>query len=389
MNREHPRGTPGSLRADAGPHIAAHRGAHHIVIACALACALAACGETTTEKPAEKKAGAGLSVSKENLKFLEIASAGEHESGGSALLPARIASRPQGLSSVGAPVAGRVAAILVRPGEVVQAGTVLARIQSADAAGARATLAQSAARLAAAEDSLRRNEQMMAKGVGIEMERIEAETRAREARAEHERARHASTLIGAGDGDLVSVRAPAGGIVTAIKAATGAMVAPGGEALVEIADPGRLWAVAELAESDAGLLKAGAKVNLGVPGVGRDLEGVVDGLGNQVSADTRRVMVYITLRGELRGLTPGMYAEVRLPLHRASAITLPVTAVLIKAGGKRFVYVQKTDGSFEAREVEIGATGGGQVAITTGLARGERTVVKGTLLLDNEAEQQL
>jgi cobalt-zinc-cadmium efflux system membrane fusion protein len=296
--------------------------------------------------------------------------------------------RPQASSSLGAPTAGRVVSVLVRPGESVGPGKVLLTLQSADAAAARATVEQASARAAAAEENLRRQTEMVAKGVGLELERFEAETRVREARAELERARRASSLIGAGQGDLVSLRASSAGVVVSIKAAVGAMVAPGGEALVEIADTSRLWAVADVPESDTALVAKGQKVSVSIPGARRQIEGVVDGLGSRIEPDTRRLSIYISLKGDIAGVAPGMYTELRFETA-GQTLTVPVTAVLIKDGRQRVVYVQRSDGRFEVREVRTGPTSGGMVPILDGLKAGERIVVRGALLLDRQAEQLL
>ena len=74
---------------------------------------------------------------------------------------------------------------------------------------------------------------MVEKGVGLEFERQEADARLKEARAEHARAGQAAALLGTGKGIGVTVRAPAEGVVMTIRVAAGAMVAPGGEALLE------------------------------------------------------------------------------------------------------------------------------------------------------------
>ena len=72
-----------------------------------------------------------------------------------------------------------------------------------------------------------------------------------------------------------------------------------------------------------------------------------------------------------------------------SEISLPVSAVLIKDGKRRVVYVEKPDGTFEARDVETGRNRDGRVVILKGLTAGERVVVRGALLLDTQAEQML
>ena len=292
------------------------------------------------------------------------------------------------MSSLGAPTAGRVVSLRVRPGEPVAAGQVLLTLQSADAAGARAMLEQASARAVAAEEALRRHTEMLAKGVGLELERFEAEVRAREARAELERARRAVALIGSGQGDVVSLRAPRAGVVMSVNTAVGAMVAPGTEALLEVGDPSRLWAVGDVPETDTGRFVKGQKVIVAVPGAKRQIPAVIDGFGSGIDPDTRRLPVYVALQGDLTGCAPGMFVEIEL-VAAARTLTLPVTAVLIKDGRRRVVYVQQRDGRFEVRDVRIGTTSGGRVSILDGLQPGERVVVKGALLLDGEAEQLL
>jgi cobalt-zinc-cadmium efflux system membrane fusion protein len=174
-----------------------------------------------------------------------------------------------------------------------------------------------------------------------------------------------------------------------VKASVGAMVAPGGDPLVEIADASRLWLVADVPETDAASVVKGQRVTVDVPSQNSRVEGVIDGLGSQVDAETRRLSVYVALQGDLAGLTPGMQAEMRFSGEKQDMLVLPVEAVLIKDGKHNIVYVQQPDGRFVPREVRTGASKGGMVPILDGLKRGERVVVKGALLLDGEAEQLL
>ena len=84
-----------------------------------------------------------------------------------------------------------------------------------------------------------------------------------------------------------------------------------------------------------------------------------------------------------------MLAEVALRIGAAQGISVPVSAVLIKDGKRRVVYVERSDGTFEAREVQTGRNREGRVVILQGLTAGERVVVRGALLLDTQAEQLL
>jgi cobalt-zinc-cadmium efflux system membrane fusion protein len=304
-------------------------------------------------------------------------------------LPGRVTFRQQAQSAVGATAAGRVVAVLVQAGQVVKAGTPLLIIESADAGAARATLDQAATRLGSAESVFRRQVEMVEKGVGLEFERQEAEARLKEARAEHERARNAADLIGTGKGIRVTVRAPADGVVMAIRTAVGAGVAPGGEALLELGDPTRLQVVAQVPESDLRRVAVGQEAEVELPALATRVAARVENFSPRVDLESRRMQVYLALAKRPDGLRAGMMAQIALRVGAEEGISVPVEAVLILDGKRRVVYVARTDGTFEARDVQTGRNRDGRVVILQGLTAGERVVVRGALLLDAQAEQLL
>lgn len=353
---------------------------------------LAACGERGASQ-AKPKAAAQSGSSANSVKttaaqkqFLTIEAVGSSQTADALAIPGRATFRPQAQSSVGATVAGRVVALHVRAGEAVKAGAAILTIESADASATRASLDLAATRLAAAEHFLRRNVEMVEKGVGLEHERQEAEVRLKEARTEFERARQAAGLIGAGPSGRVSVKAPSNGVVVAIRVAVGATVAPGGEPLLELGDPAQLQIVAQVAESDLTRIAVGQAAEVELPALNLRVPAKVETISPRVEAESRRMQVYLTLARRIDGLQAGMLAQVVLRTGTDSAISLPVAAVLVKDGKRRVVYVEKPDGTFEARDVETGRNRDGQVVILKGLAAGEKVVVRGALLLDTQAD---
>lgn len=322
-------------------------------------------------------------------QFLAIEAIRSSDTGEVLALPGRIVFRPQAQSAVGATMSGRVVELLVRAGETLKAGAPLLTIDSADAAAGRAALDQANTRLAAAESVFNRQVEMVEKGVGLEFERQEAEARLKEARAEQERARHAAGLIGAGQGIRFTVRAPSDGVVMAIRVAVGATVAPGGEPLLELGDPTRLQVVAQVPESDLGRIVAGQDAEVELPALSARVSARVENFSPRVDPESRRSQLYLALAGRTDGLRAGMMAQVSLRVGAAEGVSVPTTAVLIKEGRKRVVYVERPDGNFEARDVQTGRSQDGRVAILKGLAIGERIVVRGALLLDTQAEQLL
>ena len=84
-------------------------------------------------------------------------------------------------------------------------------------------------------------------------------------------------------------------------------------------------------------------------------------------------------------LRPNVYARVRFARRASpeSSVEVPASA-LLSDGEQQFVYVQEGDGRFTRRKVVTGPTHGGRVAVLEGLAKGERVVEEGAILLDNQ-----
>ena len=321
--------------------------------------------------------------------FIEVAAAGSAGRSWGTALPAHLVFRPRGVAAVAASVDARVIAIDTRLGAHVKAGDALVTLQSSGAAKARAELVAAQAEEAAARDALRRQTELVARGVGLDVERFAAETELKQARAELERARSAAASLGPGKGDTLVLRAPTAGVVMSLRANVGAIVSPGGEPLAEIGDPGAVWVQADVPETGIAPVRVGGSARVRVGATDATFDAVVDGFGGRVDDDQRRIAVYLRPVGAPAGLLPGMLAEVRLDVGEESAISLPVEAVLIKNGTDRVVYVRDDAGHFAARTVRTGVEREGHVAILEGLAAGENVVVRGALLLDDDAEQLL
>jgi cobalt-zinc-cadmium efflux system membrane fusion protein len=352
-----------------------------------------ACGEgngsAATREAVRAASSKSLPLPAVQKQFLTIEPVGASRAVDLLALPGRVAFAPRAQSAIGATVAGRVVALLVRAGEKVRVGAPLLTIDSADAAAARAALEQASTRLTAADSAYRRNIAMVEKGVGLESERQEAETRLKEARAEYERARQTVGLLGPGDGSRLTVIAPSDGVVMAVRVAPGATVSPGGEPLLEIGDPSRLQVVAQVLESDLSRLAVGQEADVELPALAARVVARVESFNPRVDPESRRSQVYLALSKRIAGLRAGMLAQIELRVDPEEGISVPVSAVLIKDGKRRVVYVERSDGTFEVRDVQTGHNRDGRVVVMQGLQSGEKVVVRGALLLDAQAEQLL
>ena len=357
---------------------------------------LAACGE----KPAPQKrgeaegakaaAGGGVAIADASRQFLTIEVLATSSGASERSYFGRTAFRPRALSAVTAPFSGRVASVTAEPGQQVKAGATLFTVESADAGGIRATLDQARIKVRVAEEGFVRQNEMVKRGVGLEVERFEAQMKLREARAERDRAERSAALVGAGRGTAIHVRAPVDGVVVSVKAAPGATVQAGGDALVEIGNPDGLWVVADVPEGEAGRIAKAKSVEVLIDALNLKVPAKIVGVAPRSDAETRRTPVYLVLDTAPEDLRAGLLVRVSVALESSDAeLWLPVTAVLVKEGGKRVVYVEERGGRFVARPVEVGEDRGGRVRVLSGLQPGDRVVTKGALLVDREAEQLL
>lgn len=302
--------------------------------------------------------------------------------------PAKVAFRSKALSTVGAVIEGRISKIFVQVGERVKAGTVLAIMESREAAQMRSDVARTAAELQRAQDQARRQAVMQQSGVGLEVERAEAEIQLREAQTEHDRSLQAVRMLGDGSDQTIKLLAPIDGVVLQIDSSVGAAV-EAGTTLFKLGEPGALWVVADVFDTDLPRIESGAKAVIEINALPEPVAGFVAAIGADIQPELRRGAVYVEFNNPQLDLKPGMFARVSIEVAGVHRIVLPTTAVVIRDKKQTVVYVEVDEGQYELRNVQIGQAKNGQVPILSGLKDGERVVTSGALLLDSAASMLL
>lgn len=183
----------------------------------------------------------------------------------------------------------------------------------------------------------------------------------------------------------VAFYAPVTGVVTELEAREGAMLTPEMVAMTITGD-GSLWVIAEVPESQAGWLRAGAAAEIRIPSLpGEPLAGRVEYVYPELNMATRTVKARISLAQPPAAIRANMLASVSLSAAEGDEVVNVPRSALIRSGTEERVVVALGDGRFAARKVVAGAESGERVAIRDGLAEGERVVVSGQFLLDSEA----
>lgn len=332
----------------------------------------------------------GIEISEPSRPYVVVEAVGSANAAVTLRAPARVAFRDSAVSRVGAPIPARVMKLHVKVGDKVKEGDKLATLASPDASGYHSELARARVELAAAKAALARQVDMLTKGVGREYEKVTAEMAVRAAEERVRAAKRDVGLLGTSYGGTVIVTSQLGGTVLRRHATVGAQVDPEGEPLFEIGNPKDLWVVADVFQDDLGMVEPGAKVTLELAALPQAVEGTVASIGVLLDTAVRRAPVYVELDPEAReGLRAGMFARAIISATATDNLTVPTDAVLIKDGDETIVYVERSPGVFEPREVEIGHGFENRVEITSGLHTGERVAMKGALLIDGAANQLL
>jgi cobalt-zinc-cadmium efflux system membrane fusion protein len=273
-------------------------------------------------------------------------------------------------------------------GQHVKVGDPLVTLDCPEAASMRAAAAVAQASLREARIELERQRRMQQEGVGIERDVVATETRVSSAEAELARVEAGAATIGSGTASSVVVRAPIAGVVLGRKASVGLTVQRGGDPLVEIGDSSSLWVVADVFERDLPRVRPGAIAHIDFQSIDGAREARVASIGTVVASGLRTAPVFMTLDAKGLSLRPGMYGRAEIAAPDAG-ITLPTSAVLIKDGKDPVVYIQKDPLTFVRRRVVVAQPVEGRVQIVSGLAPGEKVVVRGALLLDGSSDQLL
>jgi RND family efflux transporter MFP subunit len=178
--------------------------------------------------------------------------------------------------------------------------------------------------------------------------------------------------------------APVSGYVTAKEVYAGQQVEPGME-LFTVTDLGSVWVEAQLYEYEAPLVRTGQAASIALPyDPAYAREGKVAYVYPYLDESTRTLAVRLDVPNPDLALKPGMYASVRLDLETGKGVVVPDDAVL-STGERQIVYVERQPGLYDPRLVRTGLRGDGRVLILSGVAAGERVVVRANFLLDSES----
>lgn len=311
-------------------------------------------------------------------------------------LPGEMVFNADRIAHVTPTVAGIVRKVNFSVGHQVEAGQVMAVLNSRELAAARSEFLAAKARLALAEANLHRDQRLLEEKVGTERAVLESQQAFEETRIALNQAENALHALGYSHDQIAKIESlddtefntyeltsPLGGMVTARHVTVGEVIEPGNGSPFVVADLSTVWVNLTVYQRDLAHVQAGQHVTIrfghGIP----DAEGEIAFISPSLEEKTRTATARIVLKNPEGHWRPGLFVEGRIETGRASASVVVPRSAITEMDGEQVVFVQ-TDEGFEPREVTVGRTTPESAEIVAGLKPGERYVAANVLALKAE-----
>ncbi len=182
-----------------------------------------------------------------------------------------------------------------------------------------------------------------------------------------------------------TIYSPITGVVTKKTALEGMYVTPE-MSLYELADLSIVWLTADIYEYEISRVKIGQEATVTLVAYpGEAFHGRVVYIDPYLNVETRTVKVRMEFPNAKGLLKPGMYGHADIKTTAGKQLAIPQEAVL-DSGTRTLVFVNKEEGVYEPRAVQLGHQVDGFYPVLAGLNAGERVVTSATFLIDSESK---
>ena len=290
---------------------------------------------------------------------------------------------------------GTVAELRKRLGDSVQAGEVVAVIESREVADAKSEYLAARLVFELQQTLFSRSQRLFDGKVLSENDYLRARTVFEDARVKNEIARQKlfALSLTAEQIDALpqqpvetlrrqELRAPISGRIAERRVELGSLVGREGleSELFVIVDLAEVWADLAVSPSDLANIREGQAIAISTGVGGEPSPATIMFVSPLLDRDTRAARVVASVDNTSRKWRPGSFVTAEIPTDETRAeIVLPLMALqTIKGASTAFVRVAE---GFEARKVTVGRQDGRVAEIISGLAAGERIATANTFVL--------
>jgi len=337
-------------------------------------------------------------ASPQQLKSFTVESVRTHAFVSEELTEGKIGVNGDRATPVISPYSGRVTRVIAGLGDTVKARAPLATLEASEFVQAQNDLRVAASQVKLARISETRKHALYdAKGGSLQdWQQAQADLAAAETALNAVRNR--LQIFGRSDAEIAkletlqtmnpsaTITAPIAGVVVDRQVGPGQYLQAGGTPVFTIADPSSVWLLANVRESDAGLVQLGQPVEVRVLAYPkRVFKARVTYVAAVVDPATHRLPVRAEIDNRDLALKPEMFANFRILTSDATEAPAVPEAAVVYEGATAHVWVVAGDGLLSYRVIRTGRSNDGLVEVLDGLKAGERIVTKGGLFIDQAA----
>ena len=310
-------------------------------------------------------------------------------------VPGSIVPSGDHIARVAVRLLGTVAELRKRLGDSVQAGEVVAVIESREVADAKSEYLAARLVFDLQQTLFSRSQRLFDGKVLSENDYLRARTVFEDARVKNEIARQKlfALSLTAEQIDALpqqpvetlrrqELRAPISGRIAERRVELGSLVGREGleSELFVIVDLAEVWADLAVSPSDLANIREGQAIAISTGVGGEPSPATIMFVSPLLDRDTRAARVVASVDNTSRKWRPGSFVTAEIPTDETRAeIVLPLMALqTIKGASTAFVRVAE---GFEARKVTVGRQDGRVAEITSGLVAGERIATANTFVL--------
>lgn len=287
------------------------------------------------------------------------------------------------IASIFPVVAGYITKVNVSLGDYVRKGQILAVIRSTDLADFEKQRRAGETELLLAQKNLKSALELFESRLNTEKDVAAARKTVDDAEAELKRIGEIFNIYGLNNGAFYNIVAPISGFITEKRLNTDMQLPSGfSESVFTIAQIDHVFVTANVYETDI------AKVSLNMPAevvllsyAGKKFSGKVDQIMNILDPESKTMKIRIRLPNPDYSLKPEMAATVYVRYMENKRLPAVSSEAVVFDRSRNYLMVFHEKDSIETRVVEPLHTTSGKTYISSGLAAGERVIVKNALLV--------
>lgn len=267
---------------------------------------------------------------------------------------------------------GTLERVLVKEGQKVYKGQVLARI---DDGGMSQQVAQLEATTALAKTTFERQEKLWKQKIGSEIQFLQTKTNYEATKSQLAQLKEQLSKS--------TIRAPFAGVIDNVFKDQGTVVSPGpGSEVFRIVNLGNMFIEADVPESYISDIVPGKEVEIEFPVLGTTLDTKVRQTGNFINPANRTFRVEIGVPNQDRSIKPNLTAKLKINDYTSTdAILIPQSILSENAAGEQYVYkitnLEAEFGTATQVVVKTGKTQGDVIEILEGITVGDKLIKAG------------